>query len=126
MDSLHHTFLLTTVMKVQIPKLAAHNNQFNLPATHILSEVKRVAANKNIFYYLILTQNYINTLLYFLSRLFCLMSTDCSSLCPLSHVLFCVFIPAWHIPEALQEPVCGLTGPSIKEEVLLCSAGVPK
>lgn len=113
-------------MQVQIPKLAAHNNQFNLPATRTLPEVKGVAANKNIFYNLILTQNYINTLLYFLSRLFFLMATDCRSLCPVSHVLFCVFILGWHTVEALQEPVCELTGPSIKEEVSLCSAGVPK
>ena len=42
---------------IQIRKLAACNNQLNLPATRILPEVNRVTANKDIFYILILIQN---------------------------------------------------------------------
>lgn len=73
----------------------------------MLPEVNRVAANKDVFYDPILTENRIDALLYFLSSLFFLMSTDCSSLCPVSHVLFCVFILAWDTVEALKEPVHG-------------------
>lgn len=36
------------------------------------------------------------------------MSTDGSSFCSVSHVLFYVFILAWDAVEALQDPGCGL------------------
>lgn len=86
---------------IEIPKLAAYN-QFNLPTTCILPKVNRIAANKDIFCNLILIQNYINTLLRCIfSRLFFLTSTDCSSFCPVSHVLFYVFILNWDTVEAL-------------------------